>query len=118
MKFDDAERYQLLRIIAEHPEYTQRDLSAALGMSVGKINFCVKALVRQGLVEAGNSRGSWGNGGPAYLLTPKGAEDRAALSVQLLQYKRNQLEALRAEIAALESEQIAHERSSVSSLAE
>ena len=46
MKLDDATRYRLLKLIAEHTEYTQRDLAVAMGVSVGKTNFCIKARER------------------------------------------------------------------------
>lgn len=118
MKLDDATRYHLLKLIAEHPEYSQRELAVALGISAGKTNFCVNVLVRLGLVKTEDFRRNRGKGAAAYLLTPKGAEDKAALSVQLLQYKRAQLEALRVEIVGLQSEQAAHGRSPASSLVE
>ena len=56
MKLDDATRYQLLKLIAEHPGYTQRELAAAMGVSVGKTNFCIKALISKGLVKAAGYR--------------------------------------------------------------
>ncbi len=81
MKLDDATRYQLLKLIAEDPEYTQRELAAAMGVSVGKTNFCIKALISKGLVKAENFRRNQDKGVYAYLLTPKGIEDKAIVTV-------------------------------------
>ena len=104
MKLDDATRYQLLKLIAEHPGYTQRELAAAMGVSVGKTNFCIKALISKGLVKAENFRRNHDKGAYAYLLTPKGIEDKAIVTVRFLQRKMAEYDALRAEIAALRRE--------------
>ena len=50
MMLDDATRYHLLKLLTEHPESTQRELAAAMGVSLGKTNYCLKALVDKGLV--------------------------------------------------------------------
>jgi len=104
MKLDDATRYQLLKLIAEHPGYTQRELAAAMGVSVGKANFCIKALISKGLIKAGNFRRNRDKSAYAYLLTPKGIEDKAFVTVRFLQRKMAEYDALRAEIAALRRE--------------
>ncbi len=104
MKLDDATRYQLLKLIAEHPGYTQRELAAAMGVSVGKTNFCIKALISKGLVKAENFRRNHDKGDYAYLLTPKGIEDKAIVTVRFLQRKMAEYDALKAEIAALRME--------------
>jgi EPS-associated MarR family transcriptional regulator len=104
MKLDDATRYQLLKLIAEHPEYTQRELAAAMGVSVGKTNFCIKALISKGMVKAENFRRNQDKGVYAYLLTPKGIEDKAIVTVRFLQRKMAEYDALKVEIAALRRE--------------
>jgi EPS-associated MarR family transcriptional regulator len=104
MKLDDVTRYQLLKLIAEHPEYTQRELAAAMGVSVGKTNFCIKALISKGLVKAENFRRNHDKGVYAYLLTPKGIEDKAIVTVRFLQRKMAEYDALKAEIATLRME--------------
>ncbi|MBU2783600.1 MarR family EPS-associated transcriptional regulator [Acidithiobacillus caldus] len=94
MKLDDATRYRLLKLIAEHPGYTQRELAAAMGVSVGKTNFCVKALISKGLVEAEKSRRNREKGAYAYHLTPKGIEDKAIVTVRFLQRKMAEYDVL------------------------
>ncbi|AEK56872.1 MarR family EPS-associated transcriptional regulator [Acidithiobacillus caldus] len=115
MKLDDATRYQLLKLIAEHPVYTQRDLAAAMGVSVGKTNFCIKALISKGLVKAENFRRNRDKSAYAYLLTHKGMEDKAIVTVRFLQRKMSEYHALKAEIAALRME-VGEDRSSAAEL--
>lgn len=115
MKLDDATRYQLLKLIAEHPGYTQRELAAAMGVSVGKTNFCIKALISKGLVKAENFRRNRDKGAYAYLLTPKGIEDKAIVTVRFLQRKMAEYDVLKAEIAALRME-VGEDRSSADEL--
>ncbi|WP_312283537.1 MarR family EPS-associated transcriptional regulator [Candidatus Igneacidithiobacillus taiwanensis] len=104
MKFDDATRYQLLKLIAEHPGYSQRELAAAMGVSVGKTNFCIKTLISKGLIKVENFHRNRNKGAYAYLLTPKGIEDKAIVTVRFLQRKMAEYDVLKAEIAALRRE--------------
>ena len=104
MKLDDATRYRLLKLIAEHTEYTQRDLAIAMGVSVGKTNFCIKALVEKGWVKAGNFRRNPDKTVYAYLLTPEGVQEKARVTVRFLHRKMAEYDALQAEIAALRRE--------------
>ncbi|WP_414041097.1 MarR family EPS-associated transcriptional regulator [Acidithiobacillus sp. M4-SHS-6] len=64
---DDATRYQLLKLLAEQPDLTQRQLAAAMGVSLGKANYCLKALIDKGLVKTGNFRRNPDKGVYAYL---------------------------------------------------
>ncbi|MBN6742326.1 MarR family EPS-associated transcriptional regulator, partial [Acidithiobacillus sp. MC6.1] len=77
MKLDAVTHYQLLKILTEHPKYTQREIAATLGLSLGKINFCLNALIAKGLVKVGNFRHNQDKRVYAYLLTPQGIEDKA-----------------------------------------
>ncbi|MBU2737246.1 MarR family EPS-associated transcriptional regulator [Acidithiobacillus concretivorus] len=101
---DDATRYQLLKLLTEHPEMTQRDLSAAMSISLGKTNYCLKALVEKGLVKMGNFRNNPDKGVYAYLLTPEGVQEKARVTVRFLHRKMAEYDALQAEIAALRRE--------------
>lgn len=103
----DEVRYRLLRYLAEHPEATQRDLALHLGVSLGKVNYCVRALVQRGLVKVENFRNSENKVAYAYYLTPTGAEQKVRLTLQFLQRKiaeyaalANEIEALRAEVGS------------------
>lgn len=101
---DDATRYRLLKLIAEHPEYTQRELAAAMDVSLGKTNYCLKALIDKGLVKVENFRRNPEKGVYAYLLTPEGMEDKVRVTVRFLQRKVAEYDALRTEIAILRAE--------------
>ncbi|MDD2690090.1 MAG: MarR family EPS-associated transcriptional regulator [Candidatus Omnitrophica bacterium] len=101
---DDATRYHLLKLLTEHPESTQRELAAAMGVSLGKTNYCLKALVDKGLVKMGNFRGNPNKGVYAYLLTPEGVQEKARVTVRFLHRKMAEYDALQAEIAALRRE--------------
>ena len=101
---DDATRYQLLKLLTEHPESTQRELAAAMGISLGKANYCIKALIEKGLVKTNNFRRNPNKGIYAYLLTPEGVQEKARVTVRFLHRKIAEYDALRAAIAALRRE--------------
>ncbi|MHB1735531.1 MAG: MarR family EPS-associated transcriptional regulator [Acidithiobacillus sp.] len=101
---DDATRYQLLKLLTERPECTQRELAAAMGISLGKVNYCIKALIVKGLVKTDNFRRNPNKGVYAYLLTPEGVQEKAHVTVRFLHRKIAEYDALQAEIAALRRE--------------
>ncbi|MBU2833182.1 MarR family EPS-associated transcriptional regulator [Acidithiobacillus ferriphilus] len=115
MKLDDATRYQLLKLIAEHPGHTQRELAAAMGVSVGKTNFCIKALIGKGLVKVENFRRNRDKGAYAYLLTPRALKAGPIVTFRFLQRKMAEYDVLKAEIAALRME-VGEDRSSAGEL--
>ena len=95
---------KVLRQIEANPQITQRELATELGVSVGKINYCVKALVERGLVKARNFKNSNNKSAYLYVLTPKGIEEKTRISIRFLQRKIAEYETLRQEIAQLQSE--------------
>ncbi|MHB1479464.1 MAG: MarR family EPS-associated transcriptional regulator [Acidithiobacillus ferrooxidans] len=101
---DDATRYQLLKLLTEHPEMTQRELAAAMGISLGKTNYCINALIEKGMVKSGNFRRNPNKDVYAYLLTPEGVQEKARVTVRFLHRKMAEYDALQAEIAALRRE--------------
>jgi EPS-associated MarR family transcriptional regulator len=100
----DEAHYKLLRLIESRPDATQRELAQALGVSLGKVNYCVNALIEKGLVKARNFRNSQNKLAYAYLLTPRGIEQKTAVTVQFLRRKVSEYEALKREIAELKRE--------------
>ena len=98
---DDATRYQLLKLLSERPESTQRELAAAMGVSLGKVNYCIKALIEKGLVKTNNFRRNPNKGVYAYLLTPEGVQEKARVTVRFLRRKIAAYDSLQTEIAAL-----------------
>ena len=101
---DDATRYHLLKLLTEHPESTQRELAAAMGISLGKANYCINALIEKGMVKTDNFRRNPNKGAYAYLLTPEGVQEKARVTVRFLHRKMAEYDALRAEIVALRRE--------------
>jgi len=97
-------RYRLLRLLEDSPEMSQRDLASAVGVSLGSVNFQLKALVDKGMVKLGNFSANPDKRRYAYILTPRGIAAKAALTRRFLARKRAEYAALRAEIEALQSE--------------
>ena len=97
-------RYRLLKLLLEEPQISQRDLAKRLGISVGKTNYCLSALVEKGLVKINNFRRANNKLAYAYLLTPGGIEEKARVTVSFLQRKMLEYAALHEEIEALRRE--------------
>ena len=94
----------LLRRLEENPNVTQRKLAKELGISLGKANYCLKALINKGLIKAKNFKNSANKRAYLYILTPQGIEAKARISVRFLQRKMEEYEALRQEIEQLKTE--------------
>jgi EPS-associated MarR family transcriptional regulator len=93
-----------MRILQENPDLTQRELSKKLGISVGGLNYCLKALMEKGLVKMRNFANSKNKFGYVYVITPNGVAEKAAITHRFLQRKIDEYEALKAEIEALKAE--------------
>ena len=100
----DEYRYKILKRLEANPEISQRELAGELGISLGRVNYCIQALVEKGLVKANNFRNSKNKKGYAYLLTPRGIEDKAKITVEFLKIKIAEHEALTKEIKSLREE--------------
>ncbi|MBA4307914.1 MAG: MarR family EPS-associated transcriptional regulator [Sphingopyxis sp.] len=90
-----------MQIVEGNPSITQREISAELGISLGRVNYCMNALVEKGLVKIENFRSSDTKWRYAYILTPNGIAEKAALTGRFLARKLREYEALTAEIEAL-----------------
>ncbi|MEM1111403.1 MAG: MarR family EPS-associated transcriptional regulator [Pseudomonadota bacterium] len=101
---NEESHYKLLKLLEENPEASQRDMAAALGVSLGKVNYCLKALIERGHVKAGNFKNSDNKAAYLYLLTPKGVKAKASITVRYLQRKLDEYESLKTEIAELKRE--------------
>jgi EPS-associated MarR family transcriptional regulator len=95
---------KVLRHLEDNPDVTQRELAEALGISLGKANYCMKALINKGMIKAKNFKNSANKRAYLYVLTPKGIEAKARISVKFLQRKIEEYEALRIEIEQLKNE--------------
>ena len=97
-------RYRLMQRLAQNPAVTQRELALEMGVSVGKINYCLRALIEKGHVKLGNFRRNPDKRHYTYLLTPAGVEAKAWATVHFLRRKRAEYETIQAEIRALQDE--------------
>jgi EPS-associated MarR family transcriptional regulator len=97
-------RYQVMRLLETNPELSQRDVARALGISLGRVNYCVQALVRKGWIKATNFKNSHQKAAYMYLLTPRGLEEKARLTLQFLVIKMREYEKLRVEIEQIRRE--------------
>lgn len=96
--------YKLMRLLEANPEMSQRDLAKELGISLGKANYCLQALIKKGWIKAINFTNSQSKAAYMYLLTPRGIEQKASLTVEFLHLKMQEYEALRAEIKQMQRE--------------
>ena len=100
----DELRLRVLRALDANPKLSQRQLAAELGVSLGGINYALKALVGRGFVKANNFRASGSKAAYLYVLTPKGVAEKALLASVFLSRKLKEYEVLRQEIASLKGE--------------
>jgi EPS-associated MarR family transcriptional regulator len=99
--FGDDVRFRVLRSLEANPHISQRDISKELGVSLGAVNFCIKALIAVGHVKINNFRGAKSKWGYAYLLTPAGTTEKLILAQQFLKRKMDEYDALGQEIDAV-----------------
>ena len=97
--------FRVLRLLQDNPEISQRELADKVGVSHGKMNYCLNALIDKGLVKLENFQNSQHKLKYAYLLTPAGIAEKAKLTGRFLQRKVVEYERLKAEIEALRAEQ-------------
>ena len=100
----DPTSFSVLRTLADSPRRSQREVASSVGISLGKANFCLRALIRKGFVKAENYRKSSNKLAYLYLLTPAGMARKAELTRLFLDRKVREYEALRLEIERLERE--------------
>jgi len=100
----DEYRYKILKLVESNPSISQRELAEQLGISLGKANFCLKALINVGLLKVTNFRNNKNKLAYMYLLTPTGIEEKALITLRFLKHKLNEYEALQTEIEELRRE--------------
>ena len=101
---NDEIQLRVLRLLEQNPHLTQRQLSAELGVSLGKTHYIVKSLIDVGLIKLDNFQRSKNKLGYVYLLTPKGIAEKAAITVRFLARKQDEYKRLEQEIEVLKSE--------------
>lgn len=100
----DSDRYQLLRALEQNPNLSQRQLATELGYSLGKLNYCLKALKEKGWVKVENFRNSQNKSAYFYQLTPAGVTEKARVTRRFLQRKLEEHQQIEQEIEALKQE--------------
>jgi EPS-associated MarR family transcriptional regulator len=100
----DDLRYRILKQLEANPAISQRELADAMGVSLGRANYCLRALIDKGLVKVDNFRRKDNKLAYAYLLTPAGIADKVVVTRRFLQRKLTEYDVLKAEIEALQRE--------------
>ena len=102
--FYQEAHFRVLRLLEANPQMKQRELSAAAGVSLGKTNYCINALLDKGLIKVQNFKSNKRKLAYAYLLTPAGIAEKAVLTQRFLKRKMEEYEVLKAEIESLKKE--------------
>jgi EPS-associated MarR family transcriptional regulator len=101
---DEETNYKLMRLLETNPGVSQRDVARALDISLGKVNYCVRALLGKGWIKAANFKNSHNKAAYMYLLTPRGIRGKTRLAVRFLKIKVGEYERLRLEIEQIRLE--------------
>jgi EPS-associated MarR family transcriptional regulator len=97
-------QHKILGILAENPNISQRELADKLGVSLGKTNYCLKAIIEKGLIKVKNFRSSKNKLAYAYYLTPKGFEEKTRITIEYIKRKILEYESIKREIQELQSQ--------------
>jgi EPS-associated MarR family transcriptional regulator len=95
--------FRVLRLLEEEPELTQRELAQKLGISLGGVNYCLKALVDIGHIKVGNFSKNRNKSSYLYILTPQGIKEKTRLTASFLKRKMAEYHTLKEEIDAIQS---------------
>ncbi|MBA2687099.1 MAG: MarR family EPS-associated transcriptional regulator [Gemmatimonadaceae bacterium] len=104
MSVPDSSILRVLKLLDTSPQLTQREMARELGVSLGKANYCLRALLGKGFVKVQNFRSSENKRGYVYLLTPEGVTAKASMTRDFLARKRAEYEDLRVELERLQRE--------------
>ncbi|MDZ4726897.1 MAG: MarR family EPS-associated transcriptional regulator [Leptospira sp.] len=97
--------YKVLRLLQDNPYLSQREASDKLGLSLGKTNYVINALIEKGLLKIKNFKNNKNKSTYAYLLTPQGLEEKARLTLQFFEVKKREYEELKREVEKLNEEE-------------
>lgn len=100
----DEYRYRILKLLESDPKASQRRMADELGISLGRVNYCLNALIDKGLIKVNNFRNNANKRAYLYLLTPKGIEEKATTTVRFLKVKLDEYENLKRELEELQRE--------------
>ncbi|HVY06744.1 MAG TPA: MarR family EPS-associated transcriptional regulator [Burkholderiales bacterium] len=100
----DEYRYRILKIIEDNPAASQREIARKLGISLGRVNYCLQALIERGLIKVNNFRENESKRAYLYLLTPSGIREKSRVTLRFLKVKLDEYELLKREVAQLQRE--------------
>ena len=100
----DETRYRILKMLESDPRANQRQIAKSLGISLGRVNYCLQALIKKGLVKANNFRNSSNKRAYLYLLTRRGMEEKALVTARFLRLKLEEYESITREVQELQRE--------------
>jgi EPS-associated MarR family transcriptional regulator len=100
----EESHYLVLKLITENPQISQRELASELGVSLGKANYCLRALVEKGWVKARNFKNAKNKVAYSYMMTPRGIEEKTKITAKFLVRKIAEYEALKQQIDDLRLE--------------
>ena len=100
----DELKLRVMRVLEDNPQASQRQIANELGVSLGGVNYCLKALAEKGLIKIGNFARAERKLGYAYIITPAGVAEKTRLTARFLKRKLKEYEDLREEIALLQRE--------------
>lgn len=98
----DVNNFNLLRLLENNPNLSQREAAEALGISLGKLNYVMNALIEKGLIKIQNFKNSKNKLSYTYLLTTKGIEEKVKMTFEYYEIKKKEFEDLQQEIKRLE----------------
>lgn len=102
--YEQEIRYRLLNLLADEPQLRQLDMARMMGISVGKVNFCISELARQGLIKVKRFKSAKNRVPYSYILTPHGIEEKGRITVKFLKRKIAEYEKIKRQIGALAEE--------------
>ena len=97
-------QFQILKYLEQDSHSTQRQLYNNLGVSLGKVNYCIKSLIEKGFIKVNNFRNNKNKIQYSYLLTPNGVEEKAKLTLDFIRVKTQEYDTLKQEIESLKQE--------------
>ena len=101
---DTETRYRLLKLVESNPNLTQRQMAEEMGLSLGKFNYCLKELVKKGIVKIERFKSSDNKAAYMYILTPHGIEQKAKITTRFLRRKLREYDEIKQEIESLKQE--------------
>ena len=102
--YEQEIRYRLLNLLADEPQLRQLDMAKIMGISVGKVNFCISELARQGLIKVKRFKSAKNKIPYSYILTPHGIQEKGRITVRFLKRKIAEYEEIKSQIALLAEE--------------